>query len=391
MVDNTKNQAVLLRLRRVFLYWLMVNLFQVFGASYIQGQEAPKVNGIDDVPEPQPAWQDLNYPKSSLLTGVVFDESTHRTEAPGSDIWPITWADDNHQYSAFGDGGGFGGSNSKGRVSMGITRIEGSHLDYFGRNVWGGYHAENPAEFTGKGTGILCVDGVLYMWVAGNASKTVSTVQLAVSKNHSKTWNLVDWNWTIKDGLFAGVFVNCGRDYSDAPDDFVYACFTRLDPPPAEPRVWIYERPGIVDLARCSKGRLEEKDSWEWFAGTDSKGDPKWTSSLCRRQQFFEDPNGIKVVSVGYQPALGRYLLVYTPRDTGGHFALFESRHAWGPWSEVAYFKKTRLFQPPKANSRVSIYHFAPKWWSADGKEFTLVYNVGDDAWNTVRGRFKMK
>ena len=347
--------------------------------------------GIDATPEAPPAWIDLDFPKSAVLEGVVFDESTRREEAPGSDIWPITWADDGHQYAVFGDGGGFGGSNQQGRVSMGITRIEGSHTDYVGKNVWGGFEAENPAQFKGKGTGILSLDGTLYMWVADAGSKVVSNARLAISKDHSKTWNLSDWQWTMEDRLFAGVFVNCGRDYADSPDDFVYACFTRVDPPPKEPRNWIHERPGLVDLARCPKERLPFQGSWEWFAGFDGQGIPKWTRNLDDRQPAFKDPNGIKLVSVCYQPALGRYLLVYTPRDTGGNFALFESRSPWGPWREVAYLKDFELFRPPKPNSRVSVYHFAPKWWNSSGTEFTLVYNVGDDAWNTVRGRFVMK
>lgn len=372
--------------------WVTVITF--FGMGACLGQSPPTgvvAKGIDARPEPPPVWQELPYPKSTLITGVLFDEATHRREAVGSDIWPITWADDDHQYAAFGDGGGFGGSNQQGRVSMGVARISGADNDYVGENVWGGVNAENPAQFTGKGTGILCVSGVLYMWVAGSDSKVVSDVRLAVSSDHSKTWDLVDWHWTMAEGLSAGVFVNCGRNYADAPDDFIYACFTRVDPPPEQPRGWIHERPGLMDLARCPPGRLRLKDSWEWFAGIDSQGQPLWTRNLKDRWPAFEDPNGIKVVSLGYQSALDRYFLVYTPRDTGGHFALFESRHPWGPWSEVAYLKEVALFQPPAPNSRVSLYHFAPKWWSADGTEFTLVFNVGDDAWNTVRGRFRMQ
>ncbi len=80
---------------------------------------------------------------------------------------------------------------------------------------------------------------------------------------------------------------------------------------------------------------------------------------------------------------------MYTPRDTGGHFALFEAPQSWGPWSEVAYWKDHPLFMPPRPNNRVSIYHFAPKWWHSEGREFTLIFNVGDDAWNTVRGHFR--
>ena len=343
---------------------------------------------IDDPPAALADWQPLPYAKSTVITGITFDESTRRTEAPGSDIWPITWADDDHQYAAFGDGGGFHGSNSDGRVSLGVTRIEGGPKDYRGINVWGGKDTENPAQFNGKGTGIISIDGILYMWVS--RPKMLSNLGIAVSRDHSSTWELPAWNWTYVDGIFAGTFINAGKDYTDAPDRYVYACFTRVDPAPEEPRAWLYERPGRIDLARAPKNRLLDRTAWEWFGGMNANGQPTWSADITKRTHTFEDPNSIKVVSVCYQPALRRYLLTYNPRDTGGNFALFEAPHPWGPWREVAYLKGVPMFMPPKPNTRVDLYHFAPKWWSPDGRSFTLVFNVGDDAWNTVRGRLNL-
>lgn len=46
------------------------------------------------------------YPDSSAITGISFNWATHQEMAPGSDNWPVTWADNNHQYSSWGDGGG---------------------------------------------------------------------------------------------------------------------------------------------------------------------------------------------------------------------------------------------------------------------------------------------
>jgi hypothetical protein len=99
------------------------------------------------------------------------------------------------------------------------------------------------------------------------------------------------------------------------------------------------------------------------------------------------DPNGIKIVSVCHAPGIDRYLLVYNPRGNAGHFALFEAPEPWGPWREVGYLRDQPLFVPPEPNTRVSIFHFAPKWWDATRSEFTLLFNTGDDAWNTIRGR----
>src|SRR5687767_11439891 len=87
------------------------------------------------------------YPPSPVIARAEFDFSTHRRLAPGSDNWPTTWADDGHLYSAWGDGGGFGGTNSKGRVLLGVARIEGDASNYTGKNVWGGFEPEQPAQF----------------------------------------------------------------------------------------------------------------------------------------------------------------------------------------------------------------------------------------------------
>ena len=337
-------------------------------------------------------WEPCPYPPSELIAGIEFDLSTRRTEAPGSDIWPITWADDDHQYAAFGDGAGFGAdrlASQRGpsRVSLGVARIEGGADSYRGVNVWGGHKAENPARFTGKGTGILCVGGVLYMMVAGPGSLCVPETRVAVSYDHACSWRLSEWKWTMQDRLFAGTFLNFGKNYKGARDGYVYAYFTRLAKLPDRPRNWMHEVPGGVDLARVPRDRIFEKEAYEWFAGLDRGGHPQWTQDMKTRTHAFEDRNGIKVVSVVHHPTLGRYLLVYNPRDNRGHFGLFEASEPWGPWRGVAYLHDYAPFIPPAENQRVSIFHFAPKWWRNDRLEFTLVFNTGDDAWNTMRGR----
>src|SRR6516162_5671567 len=65
------------------------------------------------------------YPPSRVIESITWHWETYRTAAPGSDLWPTTWGPDGHLYAAWGDGGGFGGTDSDGRVSMGFARIEG--------------------------------------------------------------------------------------------------------------------------------------------------------------------------------------------------------------------------------------------------------------------------
>lgn len=61
---------------------------------------------------------------------------------------------------------------------------------------------------------------------------------------------------------------------------------------------------GVV-LRRRMKRVLHE-EAWEWFAGIGADGEPQWSSDFGDKVTAFGDPNGIKVVSVCYQPDLER-------------------------------------------------------------------------------------
>jgi hypothetical protein len=54
---------------------------------------------------------------------VTFDAASHLRAAEGSDNWPVTWSNDDNQYAMWGDGGGFGGTETDGRASLGVARL----------------------------------------------------------------------------------------------------------------------------------------------------------------------------------------------------------------------------------------------------------------------------
>jgi hypothetical protein len=68
------------------------------------------------------------YPKSPVITGIAFDQSTWVKAAPGSDQFGYTTASDGNIYVAWGDGGGFEGTNSLGRSSHGHPIMCGEGL-----------------------------------------------------------------------------------------------------------------------------------------------------------------------------------------------------------------------------------------------------------------------
>jgi hypothetical protein len=91
-------------------------------------------------------------PSSPVIAGISLDWSTHRRHALGSDNWQLAWADDNHQYGAWGDGGGFG-EGPNGRVGLGYGRIEGDWNDYKGNLAAEPIrlHPDNPRYFLWRG------------------------------------------------------------------------------------------------------------------------------------------------------------------------------------------------------------------------------------------------
>ncbi|MFZ5833642.1 MAG: DUF4185 domain-containing protein, partial [Planctomycetota bacterium] len=282
-------------------------------------------------------------PASEVVARVEFDFSTHRHMAPGSDNWPTTWADDGHLYSAWGDGGGFGGTGSKGRVLLGVARIEGGPDNYTGHNVWGGFNAENPVQFDGKSYGILSVDGALYMWVASQPAKHLLYCRVAHSTDHGATWTPADWRFAYKDGLSIPTFLNFGRDYAGARDQYVYSYYIHPTWGPGDAKTGRYgfdvHRPGRVYLSRVPKADVLIRERYEFFAGLGSDGQPRWSAELAGKQPVFDDPNGVGWnLSVSYNPGLRRYLLCTEHGEThAGRFGLFDAPEPWGPWTTVAY------------------------------------------------------
>lgn len=340
------------------------------------------------------------YPPSPAIAGMELDWSTHVRAAPGSDNWPVTWADDDHQYAAWGDGGGFGGTNDEGRVSLGVARIEGPWDAPRGVNVWGGLAPENEATFIGKSYGILCVDGVLYMWVGQFEPRVdpFAEVRLASSRDHGATWELAPWSFTRADGVMTPTFCQFGRDYSGARDGYVYTYLIRCGPladgdeRPSAPTALAVQRPGAVDLARVPKDRILERSEYRFLAGLRGDGEPLWTAEATERVPAFEDPNGVGwTVSVSHSAGLGRYLLSTENTETHkGMCGFFDAPEPWGPWTTVAYYERWGEGHVPLTTFHWS---FANKWLSGDGRSFSLLFTgvEENDSWNAVRGRFVLR
>jgi hypothetical protein len=361
------------RKRRLWLIGTQASIFSVLAFCLMFSSL-----GFDSLKQPKSP-----YPPSPIIHEMIIDWDTLDRRATGSDNWPLTWAGDDHQYTSWGDGGGFGGSNQEGRVSLGVARIEGDWDDYRAYNAWGGLNSENPATFEGKSYGILALQGRLYKWVSpGSNSHNYREARLAVSEDNGASWKTEDWAFIEEDKIVLPTFLQFGKDYSGARDDYVYVYAIRLQ----DARRLQVQKPGKIDLMRVPLRSLRQKEAYQYFSGMDEGGNPIWMSDLAARQPIFENPQGVGWnVSVSYNGGLGRYLLATEHSSSfEGNLSLFDAGEPWGPWTTVGYYARWE-----NAGSNF-FWNFSNKWNSPDGKEFTLIYTgIGEsDAWHSVRGRF---
>jgi hypothetical protein len=307
-------------------------------------------------------------PPSSFIKEIRWAPvETIRRAARGSDNWPLTWADDDELYGAYGDGNGFEPFIAE-KLSMGFARITGGPTDFAGRNLrspTGETRGDGPAGK--KASGLLCVNGTLYLW-ARNAGNS----QLAWSGDHGATWTWADWRFTESFGC--PTFLDFGKNYAEARDDFVYIYSPDKDS--------AYETADQLVLARAPKTQLHDRESYEFFSGLDGAGNSQWTRDPAQCRAVFT--HAAYRSRISYDAALRRYLLVQpvpgiTSRDRAGQLdtrsngglAIYDAPEPWGPWTTVFFTDHWDIGPGDSAS-------FPSKWMNADGTILHLVFSSDD-------------
>ena len=329
---------------------------------------------------------------TAVITGVTFNATSHRRAAQGSDNWPLTWSSDNNQYAAWGDGAGFGGTGRDGRVSLGVARIEGDPHNYHGVNRFGGKGAQCRSTITGKSHGApLSIGGVLYVWITpGSGAQGYQRFTLYRSRDKGCTWTRRDVAFVrSRDHISFGSFVQFGRDNAAARDAYIYTVATEVTNTSS---LSIVQKPGRVMLVRVPAASIEDRGTYEFFAGLDSSGEPQWSGDPADRLAIYEDLQGVgPFPQMAFVPGLDR--MVYANQHGSGSgnagaqslLTLAEAPQPWGPWH---VFHHARFF--PQIERTVFQWNFAPKWFRNGGRDFTLVFtgHNRNDSWNTIDGTF---
>ena len=313
------------------------------------------------------------YPASEFITKVEFAPiSDLIRKACGSDNWPITWADDDNQYTAYGDGWGFEPKVEK-KLSLGIAKVVGFPPDFQGVNIrTASGERIGQGKEGAKASGMLMVDGVLYM-----LARNTGNSQLAWSADYGKKWEWSEWKFTESFGY--PTFLNFGKNYAGARDNYVYIYSHDSDS--------AYLPGDRMVLARVHKKRIKDRRAYEFFKGLDCCGKPIWTKDIKKRGAVFEHPARCYRSGIVYNAGLKRYLWcqVIPGGDTRaeGGFGIYESSQPWGPWRTVFFTRKWDI-GPGETSS------IPAKWISADGKTCYLLFS-GDDCFSVRQIGFTVK
>jgi hypothetical protein len=366
---------------------------------------------------PRPSG-DPPYCHSRDIESITFDWAGAYTEPNGSDLWPVTWGRDGNVYAFFGDGGGFRGDNYRGRVSFGVAKMTAPPplTPQTAKNVYGGYEAEHPSTLDGKAGSIIAVGKDFYtiggLWNArelagakGHKSGAPKRNQLGYSRGNVYSWQAAAWSFCTPDsptGTFcAGGFINYGPGNHGAPGGYVYLYGAAKSPDDwvgddgpevaaesgqtSTPPDTTTTRESVAQtyLARVSKRHVLQRDAYEFFAGLDERGRPKWTHDEKQMQSVFTDHNPKQATNLGsasYIPGIKRYIAT-AQGPSIGQTSFYDAPQPWGPWTTIAY----NNIDPQtgaggwanlgKAGGGSLGVHIVNAWTSRDGLSLWMTYS----------------
>ncbi len=335
------------------------------GEGFWKGAEKYLLNPIMDAIEEPP------YPNSNLSVRFAPKDSVIRL-AKGSDCWPATWADDGNLYTAYGDGWGFIPYTDM-KLSNGLAKVSGNPPAVKGTNIRSMTGEKvGQGKFGEKASGMLMVNGVLYMLI-----RNAQNSSLMWSENYGKDWEHADWKFDISFGY--PTFLNFGRNYEDARDNFVYIY--------SHDESSAYNNSDKFILARVPKNQIKDWRKYEYFSGYDEFKTPKWSEDIRKRKSIFENPGKCYRSGITFNKGLGKYIWCQTiqmsPPEghafTGGEsdvrfrggLGIFESSNPWGPWKTV-YYTRNWDIGPGETSS------IPARWMSKDGKSAYLLFSGND-------------
>jgi hypothetical protein len=294
--------------------------------------------------------------ESTFFSTVQLEPASSVDPFSNGDLWPAAWSDDGRLYLANGDGWGFGPTSPW--ADLVVNALDGHPNDgglkgvRLAAGAGVGSVWSDPERYNRKPTGMVSVDGVLYLAVqdlnrsgAGSFNDAPAATILR-SDDKGRSWNWDRQSPMFDDYVFTTImFLDYGRDGVDNTfDEYLYAygldhnwrdSFSDTVPDPTE-----------LFLARVPKDGVQDRSRWEFYTG-DLAGRASWSAPgdidarqpvLVDERRLYTDtlypvqPSDLSVLSQGsvvYNRPLDRYIYTSWTEYT---FEFYEAPAPWGPW-----------------------------------------------------------
>jgi hypothetical protein len=343
------------------------------------------------------------YPKSTLIRNLILDR--FRCHRGDGDMWPITWADDGNLYGAAGDNTG---------SPMNFWKISGGPMDAFWGSGWGvSLELVHPKPVDPqiycqrsdldpkngvKPAGLLCLNSVLYLAVElhnygdnPNLNRQHNIQSwIITSEDYGKTWDLEATPTDFFTGRLASPhFLQFGKNYAGARDEFIYAYFASADDGNS-----YWENGDCLLLGRVPTEDLLKRQAWRFYTGLDVAANPTWDSDDRLAVAVFHYPLMTGENHVSFNPGLSRYIMgSYGFLDPAGTPRPY---HTPGGWPETALRSQLTLYEAPDPWGPWALFHqddnwgnygdyqpnFPTKWISEDGRTMLMVSSGSFDDYN---------
>lgn len=345
-----------------------------------------------------PGYSDHHVRSSRPIERITWQWASIKTAAEGTDNFPMTWAADDRQYTMGGDGYGF--EIQKSKKSMILSRVTGPYDTQRYADLW---------DSDGKSYGLLALGNRLYAWRGPGSG----------IKSFAETWLYIfDLNGQLiekkhlfsqSDRICMPAFLQLGKDYEYAFDDWVYAY--AIEPLPPQPfsvkRIW-READGVssllqavvgsslwdvgtgnIWLMRAPRDQLMDRKAYQFFAGL-IDGVPAWTADIRRKRTVIPfAENGL--VSCTYVPWSNTYLFATEhSKSFKSNLLMFQAKFPWGPWHILGRWNswgEQQGIQPT-----LFYWNFATKWFDPNSGAVIVFTGLKEnDRYNCMRVTFEGK
>jgi hypothetical protein len=374
----------------------------------------------------------LALTKHPRVRGLIRrDETTLRLGGLVGFGFPMTWAADGSQFVSFLDGFGVAKPPIRKNFHGRLATVFGDPPNPVFEDIPGypDFLGVVPEADVASlyGGGCLALDGCVYHFLSTTDNPWLRPdnsfspkfdwigARLIYSPDNGITWRnqngstpVVQEKWNARsrenavflneepEGAFSLLsFLQMGRNYELNRDGYVY----------------VYSPNGHSDgtmnelvMFRVPKSRILDRHSYEFFSGARSNGTATWTRDISARAAVHTFPRGwvnrhvpgetawAWAPSVTYNAPLGVYMMTSWGTGVGtdgGWFAkpsylgVWVARSPWGPFTQI----HEELAWTPDSDAKARAWYpqIAPKWISADGKSFWLVWSDGQ--YDGVRGQ----